>query len=52
MHRNVSLSGHNLSVVNTATNIIMPSLSEKIGDNLQKIKQRAEDAFLTMAAHG
>ena len=30
----------------------MPSLSEKIGDNLQKIRQRAEDAFLTLAAHG
>jgi len=48
---NVSLDGPQRSQFNSYTDLILPSLAEKLGDNLQKIRAAAEDAFMAAASH-
>ena len=48
---NVSLDGGQRSQFNGYTDVILAVLAEKLGDNLQKIRASAEDAFLSAASH-
>lgn len=48
---NVSLGGQSRGVFNSYTDVILATLAEKLGDNLQKVRGSAEAAFLASAGH-
>lgn len=48
---NVSLDGSMRADFNQFSDVVIGTLSEKIGDALQKIRQSAEDALLSAAGH-
>lgn len=47
----VTLAGGQRSQFNVYLDKIMATLTEKIGDNLQKVRSSAEEAFLAVAGH-
>ena len=48
---NVSLGGQSRGVFNSYTDVILATLAEKLGDNLQKVRASAEEAFIASAGH-
>jgi len=49
--QNVNIGGGLRSSFNGWSDSIMAVLTEKIGDNLQKVRNSAEDAFMSCAGH-